>query len=38
LWGLLYFGWSAAALSILFSVAGFAQLRIHPDTIIGWLT
>lgn len=38
LWGLLYFGWSAAALSILFSVAAFAQLPLHPDTIIGWLT
>ncbi len=38
LWGLLYFGWAAGALSILFSVAGFAQLPIHPDLIIGFLT
>lgn len=38
LWGLLYFGWAAAALSILFAVAGFARLPIHPDTIVGWLT
>jgi hypothetical protein len=38
LWGLLYFGWAAGALSILFSVAGFAQWPIHPDLIIGWLT
>jgi hypothetical protein len=38
LWGLLYFGWGAGALSILFGIAGFAQLPIHPDMIIGWLT
>jgi len=38
LWGLLFFGWGASALSILFSVAGFAQLPIHPDAIIGFLT
>jgi hypothetical protein len=38
MWGLLFFGWSAAALSILFSVAGFAQLPIHPDMIVGFLT
>ncbi len=38
LWGLLFFGWSAGALSILFAVAGFAQLPIHPNAIIGFLT
>jgi hypothetical protein len=38
LWGLLYFGWGAGALSLLFAVAGFGQLPIHPDMIIGWLT
>ena len=38
LWGLLYFGWGAGALSILFAVAGYAQLPIHPNMIIGWLT
>ncbi|NIJ07025.1 hypothetical protein FHS31_000607 [Sphingomonas vulcanisoli] len=38
LWGLLYFGWATGALSILFAVAGFAQLPIHPNMIIGWLT
>lgn len=38
LWGLLYVGWAAGALSILFMVAGFAQLPIHPDAIIGFLT
>ena len=37
-WGLLFFGWAAGALSILFAVAGFAQLPIHPDMIIGFLT
>ena len=38
LWGLLFFGWGAGALSILFAVAGFAQLPIHPDAIMGFLT
>jgi len=38
MWGLLYVGWVAGALSILFMVAGFAQLPIHPDAIIGFLT
>lgn len=38
MWGLLYFGWAAGALSILFMVAGFAQLPIHPSAIIGFLT
>lgn len=38
LWGLLYFGWATGALSILFMIAGFAQLPIHPDMIIGFLT
>jgi hypothetical protein len=37
-WWLLYFGWGAAGLALLFSVAGFAQLPIHPDAIIGFLT
>ena len=38
LWGLLYVGWVAGAFSILFMVAGFAQLPIHPDAIISFLT
>jgi len=38
LWGLLYFGWVTGAVSILFAVAGFVQLPIHPDMIIGFLT
>jgi hypothetical protein len=38
LWGLLFFGWAAGSLSILFAVAGFAQLPIHPSAIIGFLT
>ena len=37
-WWLLFFGWGAGGLSILFSIAGFAQLPIHPDSIIGFLT
>lgn len=37
-WWLLFFGWGAGGLSILFSVAGFAQLPIHPDRLIGFLT
>jgi hypothetical protein len=37
-WWLLYFGWAAGALSIMFMVAGFAQLPIHPNAIIGFLT
>jgi hypothetical protein len=38
LWGLLFFGWGTGALSILFAVAGFVQLPIHPNAIIGFLT
>jgi hypothetical protein len=38
LWGLLYVGWIAGGLSILFMVAGFAQLPIHPNAIISFLT
>lgn len=38
LWSLLFFGWGTGALSILFAVAGFAQLPLHPDMIIGFLT
>ena len=38
LWGLLFFGWATGGLSILFAVAGFAQLPIHPSMIIGFLT
>ena len=37
-WWLLGFGWGAGALSILFAVAGFAQLPLHPDRLIGFLT
>jgi len=38
LWGLLFFAWGAGGLSILFAIAGFAQLPLHPDAIIGFLT
>ena len=38
LWWLLYVGWITGGLSVLFMVAGFAQLPIHPDAIIGFLT
>lgn len=38
LWWLLFVGWTAGGLSILFMVAGFARLPIHPDAIIGFLT
>lgn len=38
LWWLLYVGWIAGGLSILFMVAGFAQLLIHPNAIISFLT
>jgi hypothetical protein len=38
LWWLLYVGWFTGGLSILFMVAGFAQLPIHPNTLIGFLT
>jgi len=38
LWWLLYIGWIAGSLSILFMVAGFAQLPIHPHGIISFLT
>jgi hypothetical protein len=37
-WWLLFFGWGAGSLSILFMVAGYAQLPIHPDAIISFLT
>ncbi len=37
-WWLLFFGWAASGLALLFSVAGFAQLPIHPDAIISFLT
>ena len=37
-WWLLFFGWGSAALAVLFGVAGFAQLPIHPDLIVGFLT
>jgi hypothetical protein len=37
-WWLLFFGWGAGGLALLFSVAGFAQLPIHPDAIISFLT
>jgi hypothetical protein len=35
---LLWFGWGSAAFALLFSVAGFAHMPIHPDIVIGWLT
>jgi hypothetical protein len=38
LWWLLYVGWLAGGLSILFMVAGYAQLPIHPDMIVRFLT
>lgn len=38
LWWLLYVGWVAGGLSILFMVAGFAKLPIHPDSIVSFLT
>ena len=37
-WWLLFFGWGAGGLSILFMVAGYAQLPIHPNAIISFLT
>ena len=37
-WWLLFFGWGSGALALLFSAAGFAQLPIHPDLIVGFLT
>jgi len=37
-WGLLCLGWGSAALALLFSVAGFARLPIHPDALIAFLT
>lgn len=37
-WWLLGFGWGASALALLFSVAGFAELPIHPDALIAFLT
>ena len=37
-WWLLGVGWGAGALSLLFSVAGFAELPIHPDRLIAFLT
>jgi hypothetical protein len=30
--------WGAAALGILFLVAGFAQLPIHPDALVAFLS
>ena len=38
LWWLLYVGWVTGGLSILFMIAGFAQLPIHPNAIISFLT
>lgn len=38
LWPLLFFSWGAGALSLLFAIAGFARLAVHPDAIVGWLT
>ena len=37
-WWLLFFGWGAGGLSILFMVAGFANLPIHPDALVTFLT
>ena len=37
-WWLLGFAWGAGAVSLLFSVAGFAELPIHPDRLIAFLT
>jgi len=37
-WGLLSVGWGAGVIGLLFSIAGFAHLPLHPDTIIGWLS
>lgn len=37
-WRLLWFGWGSAAMALLFSIAGFARLPLHPDLVIGWLT
>lgn len=37
-WWLLFFGWGAGSLSILFMIAGYAQLPIHPNAIISFLT
>jgi hypothetical protein len=30
-WWLLYFGWASGAIGIVFGVAGFANLNLHPD-------
>ncbi|WP_174273445.1 DUF4337 family protein [Sphingomonas bacterium] len=38
LWGLLFFAWGAGGISILFAIAGFAQVPLHPDMVMGWLT
>jgi hypothetical protein len=37
-WGLLSIGWGAAFFGIMFSVAGFAQLPLHPDWLVTFLT
>jgi len=37
-WWLLGFSWGAAALAVLFNVAGFAALPLHPDALIAFLT
>jgi hypothetical protein len=36
--GLLVLAWGSAALGLLFLVAGFAQLPIHPDTLVAFLS
>ena len=37
-WWLLFFGWGAGGLAVLFSIAGFAELPIHPDALVAFLT
>lgn len=37
-WGLAWAGAGAGALGLVFSIAGFAQLPLHPDWIVGFLT
>lgn len=37
-WGLLGLAWAAGATGIVFSVAGFADLAIHPDALVAFLT
>ncbi len=36
--GLLYLAWGSSALGLLFLVAGFAQLPIHPDALVAFLS